>query len=388
MQAVIVSFDSLAANAVGCYGNDWVETPNWDRLAANGVVFDHHYADVVGPLAGMAWPTGSHSSSLRDPVQPSELSSCLKANGTVTQLVTAVEHLAWQNHFSFDETTIVRGRDGLDAQPDEVPFARVVKAGLAAWNKPSFLNRSRLLWLHSPGLGLPPTGFDSLYFEDFEEKGQKIAELSEEDRLRHPAVYGGAVSLLDHWLGALLAEIGVATQPTLIVVMAAQGYLWQQIPWFKTNESQQSRSILIDQRIRAPLTIHVANDDRFAEIKSLRSARLVQTVDLATTLLDWFGLTPAPKKLQETGQSWLRECLEEVPARKVLRIGDGDGNDAIRTDQWLCLREKSGHANRDPANAASTQVVSLFAKPEDIWDVNDVSLQQPEIVSELLRQLS
>ena len=37
MYAVIVSFDSLATNSIGCYGNEWIETPHLDRLAANTI---------------------------------------------------------------------------------------------------------------------------------------------------------------------------------------------------------------------------------------------------------------------------------------------------------------------------------------------------------------
>ena len=30
---------------LGCYGNEWVATPNLDRLAAEGIVFDQHFAE-------------------------------------------------------------------------------------------------------------------------------------------------------------------------------------------------------------------------------------------------------------------------------------------------------------------------------------------------------
>ena len=61
MQAIVVTFDRLATRLIGCYGNEWIETPNFDRLAATSTVFDNHFTDSVGPLAGHAWLTGRHA---------------------------------------------------------------------------------------------------------------------------------------------------------------------------------------------------------------------------------------------------------------------------------------------------------------------------------------
>src|SRR5437867_2202170 len=43
----ILVLDALALHLgyVGFYGNDWVATPNLDRLAAEGIVFDNHFVE-------------------------------------------------------------------------------------------------------------------------------------------------------------------------------------------------------------------------------------------------------------------------------------------------------------------------------------------------------
>ncbi|MHB1133193.1 MAG: sulfatase [Chloroflexota bacterium] len=44
---IVVMLDSLGANYVGCYGNKWIKTPNIDRLAREGVLFENQYIEGV-----------------------------------------------------------------------------------------------------------------------------------------------------------------------------------------------------------------------------------------------------------------------------------------------------------------------------------------------------
>lgn len=43
--AIVMMFDSLQFNYLGCYGNEWIETPNMDRLAREGVLFENCYTE-------------------------------------------------------------------------------------------------------------------------------------------------------------------------------------------------------------------------------------------------------------------------------------------------------------------------------------------------------
>lgn len=45
MKLAVVLVRNLAARWLGAYGNEWVATPHLDRLAADGIVFEHHIAD-------------------------------------------------------------------------------------------------------------------------------------------------------------------------------------------------------------------------------------------------------------------------------------------------------------------------------------------------------
>ncbi len=44
---IVLMFDSLQYNYLRCNGNDWIKTPNFDRFAREGVVFDNCYIEGV-----------------------------------------------------------------------------------------------------------------------------------------------------------------------------------------------------------------------------------------------------------------------------------------------------------------------------------------------------
>jgi arylsulfatase A-like enzyme len=46
MRILVIKACGLHIGYLGCYGNDWIATPNLDRLAADGIVFDRHIVDA------------------------------------------------------------------------------------------------------------------------------------------------------------------------------------------------------------------------------------------------------------------------------------------------------------------------------------------------------
>jgi hypothetical protein len=60
MRTVILAVHGLGANWLGGYGCEWIATPNLDRLAAEGTVYENHYAedgpgfkaDLIDPRSG------------------------------------------------------------------------------------------------------------------------------------------------------------------------------------------------------------------------------------------------------------------------------------------------------------------------------------------------
>src|SRR5262245_50767359 len=81
-KVLVLAVGGLHLGYVGCYGNDWVRTPALDRLAAEGVVFDLHFADSLG-VAPPTWRTGRYHFPSPDAAGPAsaDLDALLRAHG-------------------------------------------------------------------------------------------------------------------------------------------------------------------------------------------------------------------------------------------------------------------------------------------------------------------
>lgn len=88
MQAIVLSLRGCSAGWLGAYGNEWIATPNLDRLAVEGVVFDRHISDCPDPVAAArVWLTGQPEACATPPV--ASLPATLRAAGVPAVLVRA-----------------------------------------------------------------------------------------------------------------------------------------------------------------------------------------------------------------------------------------------------------------------------------------------------------
>src|SRR5213593_4186421 len=61
MRTLVISVRGFHLGYLGCYGSEWISTPALDRLAADGVIFDQHLADVPeASAARRAWRSGRY----------------------------------------------------------------------------------------------------------------------------------------------------------------------------------------------------------------------------------------------------------------------------------------------------------------------------------------
>jgi arylsulfatase A-like enzyme len=104
-----------------------------------------------------------------------------------------------------------------------------------------------------------------------------------------------------------------------------------------------------------------------------RSRTLVQPPDLFATVLDWCGSLSDEACCGRTALPIVRD--EQPPVRDRACAIAGDQR-AIRTPAW--------HLREDPAAPRRHE---LFAKPDDRWEVNEVSDRCPDIVAQLIEAL-
>jgi len=137
------------------------------------------------------------------------------------------------------------------------------------------------------------------------------------------------------------------------------------------------RPWLHDELLHLPLIVRLPGS---AEAGGHVSA-LTQSVDVLPTLLESFGLGSAAVH----GQSLfplLRGQVDTVReyACAGLRVGE-EREWAIRTPEWSYLSPQR------PETTARSRQPRLYVKPDDRWEVNDISQHHPEVVERLGRTL-
>jgi len=407
---VVVSFDRLHAGYLGCCGNDWIETPHFDRLATEAIVFDQHFCENLDTAAANhAWWTGR----LQFPLDESQQRQCppfveaLNSQGVRTCLVVETDGRdASSVAPPFGEVLSVVGTDGFDVSETETPFARVVQRCGDWLNASADQTGAALLWIKSRGLPVPwvpPQAFAELYLDEFGLSGERDDETESDDEPGNmaastvppenetategpdrsldwryaAAMYAAYTTLLDRWLGKLLTTLAATPgwENTLLIVTAGAGQ-----PLGEHGSLEDETLPLRSESIQTPLWVRVPGSDQ----AGTRRQCLVQSADLAPTLLEWFcatGLDVAkPRDLDRVadGMSLLPSIRNEpVPQREFVVLGKGRSEWGIRTADFFYVEPGDQRLESEVTPAR------LFEKPHDRWDQSDVLSQYPEVADEL-----
>jgi arylsulfatase A-like enzyme len=370
MRAIVFIVRGCSAGWLGAYGNEWVATPNLDRLAAEAVVFDRHLSDCPRAAAAQdAWLNRGH------------VLDELRGAGSHTVLVHA-------NHpdTNLPSSFYAGWSEVFDARPqpdDPSPLDNLIRS------LPSLLDRLAalprwLLWIEIdrllPPWSVPQDVFDA-YIRD-EDNSETDEEEPVEPCFDPPAgpfdrsdlaawqwvhsSFAAVVTTLDAELGAAFEELRARgfDQTATWILTADHGY-----PLGEHGQIGLISPRLHEELVHVPLLLRLpaaAEADR-------RVADLTQPPDLAPTLLDLFGLAPAQGSLLPLahGARTIREA-----AIATFECG-GATETAIRTKEWTLLLP--GPA--DPSDAARAPL--LFTAPDDRWEVNDVLSQHQEVAEQL-----
>jgi arylsulfatase A-like enzyme len=362
MRALVIAVSGFHAGYLGCYGNDWVETPVLDRLAAGAVVFDRHYADR--PDAAGAWhawrtgryhmPSGEGAERSEHGVEP-DLFELLRVHGVAVSIIS-------------DEPAILPeslGNLGHAAVPGERLGA--LKAAIGGASQALHGDRDhgpRLVWLRLSTL-LSPWSMADVEPEEEDESPE-----SDNDRalqsVRHlQTAYAHTVHHLDAGLAPLLDELepGGRLGDLLVVVTSEHGMALGE----RGVAGSECRDIH-EEWLHVPLILYLPGGAEAGR----RVLALSQSVDLLPTLLDFFSIPVPP----------------EVHGRSLRSLASGESN-AIRP--YACagiqVREAALWALRTPDWSyllrATEPSGRLYVQPDDRWEVNNVVQHHLELAEHL-----
>jgi arylsulfatase A-like enzyme len=375
MNAICLLIDRLHAGHVGAYGNTWISTPAMDRLASRAFTFDHALIDSpeLGSLYRSYW-TGWHALCPTEPPAGRSgtlqvLAAVLREAGVNTALLTD-ERLLAEHPLAAEFDELIAIDPPWEPRPaHEIEQTHLARCFVQAIDWLQSAREPFLLWCHLAGLGTAwdaPPEYRQAYRESGDPEPPGSADvpdlmLQDDDDPDHllgiSQAYAGQVSLLDECLGALLEFVeGSPCGPeTLQVLTAGRGF-----PLGEHGRVGPCDEALYGELVHVPLILRFPDGLGAAA----RSQALVEPGDLWATLLDWWRIPGRPQV--PSAVSLMPIIHEETEVhRDRLCIAGAQGERAIRTPAWY-LRV-AGQPE-------------LFAKPDDRWEVSNVSDRCQEVV--------
>lgn len=383
--AICLVIDGLHAGYLGCYGNAWIATPVLDRLAATGFLFDQAFVDTPDlPRLYRSYWQGVHAMVPDDTgrAEPS-LAARLAEKGIGTYLWSDEAELlahpladGFRQRLAFDLP-----REHTTAPSvEETHLARTLAAAV---DRLSDLDEPFCLWIHLRGMYASwdaPLELRNQFVDEDEPEPGAFCDVPEEflpedfdpdELLGVRRAYAGQVSLLDTCLGGFIEALDEAdlAERTLLTVLGARSF-----PLGEHRRIGPVEPALYEELAHVPWIMRLPNAIGAAD----RCQAIVGPADLGATLLEWFGAADGGTA------SWGTSLLDVI------------GGDASAVRQWTCLTGSRGEqAVRTPAWYLRCAAVEgdehaseLYAKPDDRWEVNEVSDRCGEEVEALQQALT
>jgi hypothetical protein len=398
-RVICLVVDALSASYLGPYGNTWIRTPAFNRLAAESLVLDRmliESASFNDAYASM-W-TGAAPWSPRSGAGPSAIAAvCRNANIPTAVLTDEPDLVAHPMVRAFDE--VVQFPSPAPSTPatdwEATALAQFFAASLA-WLEDH--SHCRLVWLHTGALGRvwdAPLDLRELYADEddprpaeiIEPPGGVIAADADPDELlslRH--AYAGQVTVLDHCLRSLFSALDKSTlgDSLLFALLGLRGY-----PLGEHGTIGLSDAPLFSELTHCPCFIRIGSGAG-ANQGGLRSCALAQPRDLHRTICEWLKLPDPPDPRAGRPQPAPNQVITTplTPAYSLLRLLENSnewprllsmaqspiGDVALVTPVWY-FRSLALDSNRTP-------VAQIFAKPDDYFEANEVSARCHDEVAE------
>ncbi|MEU6975089.1 sulfatase [Streptomyces sp. NPDC046371] len=375
MKAIMVMFDSLNRRMLPPYGSDWTHTPNFARLAERAVTYDNAYAGSLPCMpARRELHTGRHNFLHRSwgPLEPFDdsMPELLSRNGVYTHLASDHPHY-WEDggatyHGRYNTWEFFRGQEG-DPWKGHVADPEMPE-GLKRMRTPAYrqdwINRSYMAtedrhpqtltfdaglefvrankdadrWFvqietfdpHEPFFShqrykdLYPHEYDGPHFDWPDYK--RVTE--SDDQVAHARFeYAALLSMCDRSLGRVLDTMDELElwDDTLLIVNTDHGFLLGEKGWWAKWVQPWYNEL-----VHLPL---FAWDPRHPGAAGERRSALVQTIDLAPTILEYFGVD-RPADMQGVPLS----VADDTPVREAGLFGAHGGHVNVTDGRYVYMR--------------------------------------------------
>jgi membrane-anchored protein YejM (alkaline phosphatase superfamily) len=387
---ICIAIDRLHAAYLGPYGNTWVETPTLNEFAAKAFLLDRAVTDSPQlAVSCRSFWQGVHALCPSDRVaQRASLVELLARAGYQATLVT--DDSAVANHplaVAFAECDLVTPSSGakIAEHPDDTDLAVLFQT---ATERISAAKSPFVTWIHASALGRrwdAPSEYGARYADEDDPTPTDSAAIP--DRMLPESfdpdevtavthAYAGQVTLLDELLGPFIEAIDAAHNPdeTVIALVSPRGIaLGEHHRLGPCDDALYSDVVHVPCMIRVPAAMKLAG----------RSQAIVQSADVPATLLELCGLDADWKSpLAGYGRSLLPLARNEQPDGFDRACAVGAADKTIVVPNWslrISNPEASAAAKIAIGDTAAVARRELFVKPDDWFEVNEVSDRCSEI---------
>ena len=280
--------DTLRKDHLGCYGYDRQTSPNIDALAEDGIRFDTHMPQStwtrpsVASLFTSLYPSFHGAEDWTDKMREDvpTLGAALAAAGYESHALFTNPNVlpVWGMGDEFTRVTHIDYQAGA-----EVDDARVVNAAISTIQntagRPWFIY-AHTMAPHDPYE--PPAPYDTKFA-----RVQHVGTEEEISRQKTIEQYDGEIGYVDEQFGRLVAELKRLGQydNTLIVLLSDHGEeFWE-------HGGEIHGTSLYEELLGVPLIVKLPGNESAGKTR----AALVQTIDIAPTILELVGAAAEPR---------------------------------------------------------------------------------------------
>lgn len=413
---LVLMADSLRRDHLGCYGNEWIRSPNIDRLASESVVFDEAYPETLPTLpVRNAMLSGRHCGPelgwgpMRE--EDVRLPEIMRKRGYTAGLVADVYHMFKPGmNFSrgFSSWQFIRGQEGdpyksaVNPDPPVPPeygdkhdrrmhqfsknvagweseedyFTARVYNTATEWVEQNYRQGPFFLWVdsfdpHEPWY--PPYYYADLYDPDFRgvepigsTYGKWATHLSPRQMQRMKALYAGEVTFLDRYIGKMLDTLelcGIADD-TLVVLISDHGHVVGDHGLIGKGWATHARHEVMD------LVLMIRYPGRKHGGKRVKA--LCYNIDVLPTVFGALGMK-TPKQFEGIDMTGLVTRKKKAIRDCVTCSYHTPDNMIVKTLKWTLLLDKDHRPEM------------LFDRRKDPHENRNVLKKNPAVVKRLLK---